>query len=96
MKRTRISQLVNLTLRQAWRLVIGLLGTTVVAVGLAMIFLPGPAFVVIPLGLAILAIEFVWARRLLRRIRVTAKWKTRRLRNAKARSTSNENPPEDQ
>ena len=30
-----------------------------------MIVLPGPAVVVIPVGLAILATEFVWARRLL-------------------------------
>jgi hypothetical protein len=30
-----------------------------------MVVLPGPAFLVIPLGLAILATEFVWARHLL-------------------------------
>ena len=34
-------------------------------IGLALIVLPGPAFIVIPLGLAILAVEFAWARRLL-------------------------------
>jgi tellurite resistance protein TerC len=33
-----------------------------------MIVLPGPALVVLPAGLALLATEFVWARRLLRRI----------------------------
>lgn len=38
-------------------------------VGIAMIFLPGPAFVVIPIGLAILATEFIWARRLMKRAR---------------------------
>jgi tellurite resistance protein TerC len=31
--------------------------------------LPGPAFIVIPIGLGILAIEFEWARRWLRRAR---------------------------
>lgn len=36
---------------------------------LALIVLPGPALVVIPLGLAILAAEFAWARRLLRSAR---------------------------
>lgn len=41
-------------------------GTTVLAVGVALIVLPGPAFIVIPAGLAILATEFLWARRLLR------------------------------
>jgi hypothetical protein len=34
-----------------------------------MILLPGPAIVVIPAGLAILATEFAWARRLLHRLR---------------------------
>jgi len=52
-------------LRQARRLVILVVGLTVVAIGTAMIVLPGPAIVVIPIGLAILATEFVWARRLL-------------------------------
>ena len=35
--------------------------------GIAMIALPGPAVVVIPAGLAILATEFLWARRALQR-----------------------------
>jgi tellurite resistance protein TerC len=41
------------------------LGTGVLLVGVAMIVLPGPAVVVIPLGLVVLATEFPWARRLL-------------------------------
>lgn len=56
------------TYRQAKRLVILLVGGTVLAVGLAMILLPGPAVLVIPLGLAILAVEFAWARRWLVRM----------------------------
>jgi tellurite resistance protein TerC len=56
-------------LRGAWRLIILVVGGTVLVVGVAMIVLPGPAFVVIPAGLAILATEFVWARRLLVRVR---------------------------
>ena len=56
------------TLRQARRLVILVVGLTVHLIGLAMIVLPGPAVVVIPIGLPILATEFVWARRLLRRM----------------------------
>jgi uncharacterized protein (TIGR02611 family) len=47
------------------RLVVFLLGISVLLVGLVMIIAPGPAFVVIPLGLAILATEFVWARTIL-------------------------------
>ena len=40
-------------------------GFAVLLAGVAMIVLPGPAFIVIPLGLALLAVEFVWARKLL-------------------------------
>jgi uncharacterized protein (TIGR02611 family) len=52
-------------LRFARRLMVFLLGVSVLLVGLVMIITPGPAFVVIPLGLGILATEFVWARTIL-------------------------------
>lgn len=51
------------------RVMIFVVGGTVLAIGIAMILLPGPAFIVIPTGLAILAIEFAWARRWLRSAR---------------------------
>ena len=51
------------------RVIIAVIGATVLLFGTALIFLPGPAVVVIPVGLAILATEFVWARRWLRRVR---------------------------
>lgn len=54
--------------RSVRRAVIALFGVSVLVVGAAMIVLPGPAVVVIPAGLAILATEFLWARRLLRRL----------------------------
>ena len=38
-------------------------GTTILLFGIALIALPGPAFLVIPIGLAILASEFFWAQR---------------------------------
>jgi len=41
------------------------LGAVVTLAGIAMLALPGPAFVVIPVGLAILSLEFEWAERLL-------------------------------
>jgi len=44
-----------------------LFGLTVLAIGIAMLALPGPAFVVIPIGLAILSLEFAWAEHLLER-----------------------------
>lgn len=40
-------------------------GATVVVAGLAMTIFPGPAIVVLPVGMAMLAAEFAWARRLL-------------------------------
>lgn len=57
------------TLRMVRKLVVLVLGGTVVLLGIALLVLPGPAFLVIPAGLAILATEFVWARRLLRKVR---------------------------
>ena len=47
-------------------------GTTLVLAGAAMLLLPGPAFVVIPIGLALLALEFTWAEKLLDRSLVEA------------------------
>ena len=57
------------TLKQIKRVVIAVAGGTVLALGIALIVLPGPAFLVIPAGLAILAVEFAWARRWLRSTR---------------------------
>ena len=57
--------------RAARRLVVGVVGMTILLVGLALVVLPGPAVLVIPIGLGILAVEFEWARRLLRRVRNT-------------------------
>jgi tellurite resistance protein TerC len=57
----------------AWlrRTVVAVIGSTVLLIGLAMVVLPGPAVIVIPLGLAILATEFVWAKRILEKARAT-------------------------
>jgi uncharacterized protein (TIGR02611 family) len=52
-------------LRVARKVAIGVAGGSVLLAGIALLFLPGPAIVVIPIGLAILATEFVWARRLI-------------------------------
>jgi len=62
-------KLAAVTVKQARRLIIAVVGGTVLFIGLALLVLPGPAFLVIPLGLGILATEFVWARRLLRRVK---------------------------
>ncbi len=49
------------------KLVVGVIGTTVVLFGICLVVLPGPASLVIPIGLIILASEFAWARIVLRR-----------------------------
>jgi hypothetical protein len=46
---------------------IALMGGTVLLVGLAMLVLPGPGLPIMAAGLAILATEFIWARRAMRR-----------------------------
>src|SRR5699024_10456956 len=68
-----------LSYRQARRIVVLILGTSVLLVGIAMIVLPGPAIVVIPIGLGILAIEFTWAKRWLQKIRQVAEKVNRRI-----------------
>jgi tellurite resistance protein TerC len=58
-----------LSLQQARRVIKIVIGFTVLLIGLLMLALPGPAVVVIPVGLGILATEFVWARNLLKRFK---------------------------
>ena len=51
------------------RLIKIVMGFTVLAIGVAMLALPGPGWLTIAVGLAILAGEYVWARRLLDRLK---------------------------
>jgi uncharacterized protein (TIGR02611 family) len=69
----RSAQAAGTALRHARRLIILVVGATVLALGVALIVLPGPAFLVIPVGLGILGTEFVWARRLLHNIKERAR-----------------------
>ena len=61
-------------------------GFTLLAAGVAMLILPGPAFVGIPVGLAVLSLEFAWAERLLHHALVLGEAATRRA----ARTTTTE------
>jgi uncharacterized protein (TIGR02611 family) len=51
------------------RVIVSVVGATVLLIGVALLILPGPAFIVIPVGLAILATEYAWARRWLKKVR---------------------------
>lgn len=66
-----IQKTVHLTYKAARRVAIAVLGTTIVLLGIIMIVTPGPALIVIPIGLAVLGLEFAWARLWLKRLRET-------------------------
>ena len=70
------------------RVIIGVIGGTILVIGLALVVLPGPAFIVIPIGLAILATEFVWARRWLRKARKMFKQAKDRVTGSTKKSPS--------
>ncbi len=53
------------TLQQAKRFLKILFGFTLLAIGAVMIVTPGPGWLIIMIGLGVLAAEYVWARRLL-------------------------------
>lgn len=72
----------HFTYKAARRIVIGVVGATVLLLGILMIVTPGPAIIVIPVGLAILSIEFTWARVWLKRLRESIS-----SRNAKGRNS---------
>jgi tellurite resistance protein TerC len=82
----------SFTYKIARRVVVAVVGSTIVLFGVILIFIPGPAFVVIPIGIGVLGIEFAWARRLLYRARDESvkamhhfKWFRRRRPGSKGR-----------
>ena len=64
-----LERLAMVSVRQARRIVVLTVGSTVLLLGVTMLVLPGPGILVIWGGLAVLALEFVWARRWLVRVR---------------------------
>ena len=64
-----LKQQLNIAYKTARKIVIAVVGVTIVIVGIALIITPGPAMLVIPAGLAILGLEFAWARRWLKKLR---------------------------
>ena len=60
-----MSPVIFKTLQQAKRFLRVLMGFTLLAIGVVLLVGPGPGWLVILLGLGLLAAEFVWARRLL-------------------------------
>jgi uncharacterized protein (TIGR02611 family) len=56
------------SMQKTKRLLKIVLGFTLLVIGAAMLVLPGPGWLTIGLGLLVLAAEFIWARRLLKRL----------------------------
>jgi uncharacterized protein (TIGR02611 family) len=65
----RVGEMFIRTLQQARRFVRILFGFTLLVVGIVMVLTPAPGSLVILIGLGVLAAEFVWARRLLDRLK---------------------------
>lgn len=72
-----------ITYKWARRIVITIVGFSVLLVGIAMIVLPGPAFVVIPAGLGILSLEFAWARHWLNKVKARSQEIVANVRRAR-------------
>ncbi|WP_081685812.1 PGPGW domain-containing protein [Candidatus Solirubrobacter pratensis] len=70
------------TRHPVFRIAWGAAGFLVLIAGVIMLVTPGPAFVLIPLGLAMLALEFEWAERLLEKALEEAEKAKRRAENA--------------
>jgi uncharacterized protein (TIGR02611 family) len=66
----RLSSIWNVeNIKVVRRVIVSVIGATVLLIGVALLVLPGPAFIVIPIGLAILATEYAWARCWLKKVR---------------------------
>lgn len=59
--------------RKIKKFIVAVIGFTIMLVGLIVVFLPGPAILIIPVGIAILATEFVWAEKLLHQFKFKVK-----------------------
>jgi tellurite resistance protein TerC len=64
-----IRKVAHLTYKTARRIAVLAVGSTVLLLGVIMLVTPGPGLIVIPIGLAILGLEFAWARIWLRKVR---------------------------
>jgi len=80
-----IRKAVHLTYKAARRIVILSVGSTIVLLGVVMLVTPGPGLVFIPLGLAVLGVEFAWARAWLRKVRESISSQNSRIRAGRAR-----------
>ena len=79
-----MKRLMDMTYKAARRIIIAVVGAVVLLTGIVMLVTPGPAFIVIPTGLAILGLEFAWARHWLKKARETVSAQGARIRGRRA------------
>lgn len=75
-----VRNVVGFVARSGKRVAVSVVGAVLVLAGLAMLVLPGPGLLVIFAGLAVLASEYVWARRALDRAKEGARDAVNRVR----------------
>ncbi|MBI2609053.1 MAG: PGPGW domain-containing protein [Deltaproteobacteria bacterium] len=69
----------RLIIKHIRKLVVFIIGITIVLIGIILIFTPGPAFIVIPVGLAVLGTEFAWAHHLLKKVKEQSNHHSRKI-----------------
>lgn len=67
-------------LKKVKKLIVAIIGFTILLIGVVVIFTPGPAIIIIPVGLAVLATEFVWAQKLLDKFKAKFSFVKRRTK----------------
>lgn len=91
----RVKKTWNITYRAARRVAIAVIGTTVVLLGVAMLVLPGPGLLTIVGGLAILGMEFAFARRWLQRLKKETRSTVEKVKErVRRKRTGTSAPPE--
>lgn len=67
------------------KLIVTIIGSVITLLGVALIILPGPAWLLLPIGLAILSLEYEWARKWLKKsqsyMTQTAYWLDKKIRH---------------
>jgi hypothetical protein len=79
--------------RNARKWVVGVIGGTILLLGVAMLVLPGPGWVTIFAGLALLATEFAWARWMLKEAKTRLGYLLEAAKNGVGLETGNSSPP---
>ena len=81
------------TYKMAKRIVIGIVGGTILLLGVVMMVTPGPGIPAILVGLGVLGIEFAWARIWLKKVKSKAQDVARNFTNKNGKNSQPPDPP---